>query len=851
MLIRNVKSYADLEKKRNLQANILQVQIDNESMLESRVKDYQNPNKPPPVPPQYKTNSELAQDTNFQQKEVIDNLLTIKGVDNILALGVSQGLAQLPNGVGNYLIFNKNFPVIKKRLEDLSKSSYSVQTFMEKIEEVLQQIELGILYQSTGGADANVGFNMGMGGALVLPSGQTLASLRLELQGGQNPSSQYGLLLRELYDIQNVPNSPLAVDADFLNMLGVVERLCEASPETDFLQDFDLIEQLERQKLQRDIGRLNSFYNLPKFIDIEFLIQNLVPAQYANAVAQLPIQLPQDFERAYSKLLNKIRGIKTPIATSINELRKVKDKITALLGGQVAVRQQLQGQLNQAQQAVAQANRLVVVNATKQAMDGVLANPAQVRERILQQAPNPYTNVAYYQPNFLDYGATISGNPPDPNNPADIVVEIRDLEFERMVGARLLKKSKVPDNDLPLSIQTSTGQFERPIVNGLGQAIDPALLAGLDLRRFLFKNALKGFNVGTTQQAIPTKQQIQINYAPRYTDAELAVIVRDREINPLKQRLDNDPNYDPLNNQGQQALQQPQFQHGFGVRKGKGFMDVMRERSEITNRAIAQPFVDANYAVKRAGQNVGNSISKFFGGEIICPAVYDPVMKNGKMYSNSCEASAYGGRLLMCPQNHAPVRAKDGKIYGNRCKAQAGGGADENYKVDGMGFMNRKIKIGKGIAVEEQPRYKTFGKYIIHMPYLENDNVLNVKFQSMGSIPSIKPVSIDDNFKEFILDIMNTGSVNQKHYNSLTEPEKAHFHKIVKGAGLSNALKFKADDKIDDKKDIKRIDILVGQIVAGNDNDKVMKECKELIKKCVGNGSITRHRGMDLLFQIE
>jgi hypothetical protein len=221
------------------------------------------------------------------------------------------------------------------------------------------------------------------------------------------------------------------------------------------------------------------------------------------------------------------------------------------------------------------------------------------------------------------------------------------------------------------------------------------------------------------------------------------------------------------------------------------------------------------------------------------------------MYSNACEASAYGGRLLMCPQNHAPVRAKDGKIYGNRCKAQAGGGADEDYKVDGMGFINRKIKIGKGIAVEEQPRYRTFGKYIIHMPFLENDSVLNVKFQSMGSIPSIKPVSIDDNFKEFVMDILNSGQVNQKHYNSLTEAEKAHFHKIVKGAGLTNTLKFKPDDKIDDKKDVKRIDVLVGQIIAGNDNDKVFKEAKELIKKCVANGSITKHKAMDLLFQIE
>ena len=826
MLIRNVKSYADLEKKRNLQAQILQVQIDNESMLESRVKDYQNPNKPPPVPPRYKTNSELAQDTNFQQKEVIDNLLTINGVDNILALGVSQGLAQLPNGVGNFLIFNKNFPIIKKRLEDISKRSYSVQTFMEKIEELLQQIELGILYQSTGGVDANVGFNMGMGGALVLPSGQTLASLGTELQAGANPSSMYGLLLQKLYEIQNTAQSPLAVDADFISMLGIVEQLCEASPETDFLQDFDLIEQLERQKLQRDIGRLTSFYKLPKYIEIEFLIQNLVPAQYIGAIAQQPFQIPQDFERAYSKLLNRINGIKAPVATSINELRKVRDKITALLGGQVAVRQQLQGQLVQAQQQVAQQQAQLAQQQAQNAQ--ILLDKDTTRGRInaFQTAKNrtEMTN------RLVALGILQVGLPQVQQG--GVMRDVRD-EWLGQQGLGFIKVGKgagairlVNDAEL-LSVGFADGVANIP--------------------RFLSRFTLKSnFNTNGSQGVVSN----------RYTTNQLLALLQPN-IQQIQGRLNTDPAFNPEVNQADRIV----VSQGFGVRTGRGFAEVMKQRSDDTNRAIAQPFIDANNAVKRAGQNVGNSISKFFGGnlasmldkqrpDVMCPAVYDPVMKNGKMYSNACEASAYGSGLI-CPQNYAPVRAKDGKIYGNRCKAQAGGGADENYKVDGMGFINRKIKIGRGIAVEEQPRYRTFGKYIIHMPYLENDNVLNVKFKSMGSIPSIKPVSIDDNFKEFILDIMNTGGVNQKHYNSLTEPEKTHFHKIVKGAGLSNALKFKPDDKIDDKKDVKRIDILVGQIVAGNDNDRVKKECKELIKKCVDNGSITRHRGMDLLFQIE
>lgn len=826
MLIRNVKSYADLEKKKNLQAQILQVAIDNESMLETRVRDYQNPNKPPPVPPQYKTNSELAQDTNFQQKEVIDNLLTIKGVDNVLALGVSQELAQLPNGVGNFLAFNKNFPIIKKRLEDISKRSYSIPTFMEKIEEVLQQIELGILYQSTGGADANVAFNMAMGGALVMPSGQDMASLRAQLQAdptGATVSSNYGALLAELYEIQNVPQSPLGVDPTFISMLGIVEQLCEASPTTDYLQDFDLIEYYDRQKLQKTISGLFSIYSLPRYIDIEMLVQTIVPAEYIQAVnAGGQIQLPPAFEKAYTKLLNKIRGIKTPVATSITELRKVKDKMVALLGGQVAVRQQLQGQLGQAQGQIAQAQRQLVVNANKQNMDIRMATPALVRNRILQQAPNPYTNVNYYQPSFLDYGATIDGQPPDVNSlqgRANIIVELRDLEIERVVGQRLVSKSKSADTELPFNQVKQDGTvIDRPIVNGLGAPIDPAVLANVDLRRFLFKNVLKGYQSATV---VPTNQRLQVDYAPRYTEAEIADIVRQQEVDPLKQVLDNDVNYDPLNTQAQQAI----AVQGFGMKKGKG------------------------YTI----HDFGSDIKKFFGGQVKKDSDH---MKGGKGLSFKEFMMGSQGQGLICPQNYSPVRAKDGKVYNNKCMAIAGGGEDPNFKgtpyaIDGMGFMNRKIKIGKGIAVEEQPRYKTFGKYIIHMPYLENDNVLNVKFQSMGSIPSIKPVNIDDNFKEFILDIMNSGGVNQKHYNSLTEPEKIYFHKIVKGAGLTNSLKFKADDKIDDKKDIKRLDVLVGQITAGNDNDKVLKEAKELIRKCVGNGSITKYRGMDLLLQIE
>ena len=800
MLIRNVKSFADLEKKKTLQAQILQVAIDNESMLETRVKDYRNPNKPPPVPPQYKTNSELALDTNFQQKEVIDNLLSIKGVDNVLALSVSQNLAQLANGVGNYLIFNKNFPIIRKRLEDLSKRSYGVDTFMEKIEEVLEQINLGIFYQSTGGQNANAGFNMAMGAGFVLPSGQTIASLQAELQAdptGATVSSAYGLLLAELYAIQNVPQSPLALDPTFIAMVGIVESLTVASPETDYLQDFDLIEFAERQKLQRAISVLSSTYNLPKSIDIEYLSQTLSPNEYANAVqagAGGQIQLPQTFEKAYAKLVNKINGIKTPVAKSIGELVKVKDKIVALLGGQVAVRAGLQGQIAQAQagQAQAQAQLVLQQQQQQQQLAQDLVDKQITRDRIVAFQTPPLDKQAM-QERLIALNLALAGLPivymPD-GQPKTVFDNWSGKAGMGWVNRGGQNYTHPTDDEL-----ASAG------FNGGYQNIDVFLSMYL-LKRDIGKNN----GVGKTQE--------------RYRDVQLMAKLQGN-IASISTKLNNDPAFIPQRNDNQRVV----IQQGFGVKRGKG------------------------YTI----HDFGNDIKGFFGGGV--PKDNDH-MKGGKGLSFKEFMMGSQGQGLICPQNYAPVRAKDGKVYNNKCMAIAGGGEDPNFKgspyaIDGMGFMNRKIKIGAGIAVQQQPRYKTFGKYIIHMPFLENDNVLNVKFQSMGTIPSIKPVSIDDNFKDFVLDIMNTGHVNQQHYNTLTEAEKSHFHKIVKGAGLSNTLKFKQDSKIDDKKDIKRIDILVGEIVAGNDNDKVMKEAKELIRKCVENGSITKYRGMDLLLQIQ
>ena len=116
MLIRNVTSLHDLQNMKRLQAELLQLQIDNEAVKEQRVSDFKNPNIPPPIPPQYKTSTEIQKDVMTQQKQTIENFKSL-GLDNQTATQISIEMKNLKEGDESYLKLNKFFPSFKTAIE--------------------------------------------------------------------------------------------------------------------------------------------------------------------------------------------------------------------------------------------------------------------------------------------------------------------------------------------------------------------------------------------------------------------------------------------------------------------------------------------------------------------------------------------------------------------------------------------------------------------------------------------------------------------------------------------------------------------------------------------------------------
>ena len=166
------------------------------------------------------------------------------------------------------------------------------------------------------------------------------------------------------------------------------------------------------------------------------------------------------------------------------------------------------------------------------------------------------------------------------------------------------------------------------------------------------------------------------------------------------------------------------------------------------------------------------------------------------------------------------------------------------------GIRPLKMKVGRGIAVKETPSYREYGKYAIHLPQLEQQDTLNVKYKSLGQIPKFKPMPVSDIFRDFIVDLLDNGKPNARVYTQIPTDERKFFEEMSIGAGVWNGLGLKRTTTSNDEEENKRFELLKGEYMAGNNNPKVMSDLRRLIVKMMNDGRIRKNQGVDLLMEL-
>jgi hypothetical protein len=151
MLLRNFKSTQDEVSKRSLADELLQVEINNNAILDERIGKYQDKNAPPPVPPEYKSQSEILKDTIKLERDAIDGVMDIG-----FSYGDASKIVSELKGNKQLIELVQGLPYIKSDIQKkFNPKLVSVSFFQGYLQNYFEElgVSYGFSFDKSGGMD--------------------------------------------------------------------------------------------------------------------------------------------------------------------------------------------------------------------------------------------------------------------------------------------------------------------------------------------------------------------------------------------------------------------------------------------------------------------------------------------------------------------------------------------------------------------------------------------------------------------------------------------------------------------------------------------------------------------------
>lgn len=141
----------------------------------------------------------------------------------------------------------------------------------------------------------------------------------------------------------------------------------------------------------------------------------------------------------------------------------------------------------------------------------------------------------------------------------------------------------------------------------------------------------------------------------------------------------------------------------------------------------------------------------------------------------------------------------------------------------------------------KSPYYSSYKPNFGNLHLMEHSlkrNQLTI-YRPYSKITMVSKTNISPLLKKMILDIQNTLEFDERDYQNLEGDEKRVIERIIRSQKDMKNYNIKALIDEDDAKIKKRLEILVGQINAGNASSLVKQEMKALLKKLYDNKAIS------------
>jgi FtsZ-binding cell division protein ZapB len=198
-----------------------------------------------------------------------------------------------------------------------------------------------------------------------------------------------------------------------------------------------------------------------------------------------------------------------------------------------------------------------------------------------------------------------------------------------------------------------------------------------------------------------------------------------------------------------------------------------------------------------------------------------------------------------------PEMARNAAIGELNRRIRGGTGIQQAVRKSIKKYQPRASLVqGRGIHIQEEPKFVEFGKYALSLKKL-NDKRLDAKtLKSGGSVKDLSNIPISEDMQDILNDLIDNKKFNEKHLHRLSASEKRIFKKLINGSGLYGKYKVKLVESDQEQKENERYEMLKGIYSAGNDSREVIQELKQLIIKFMNDGRLPRKEALEIIYEL-
>jgi len=167
-------------------------------------------------------------------------------------------------------------------------------------------------------------------------------------------------------------------------------------------------------------------------------------------------------------------------------------------------------------------------------------------------------------------------------------------------------------------------------------------------------------------------------------------------------------------------------------------------------------------------------------------------------------------------------------------------------KIRKLAIRDKAIKnnmVGWGIKNKDIPKEANFGNVKILLNKLFYKNLLSVKTLSNGNIYGFPVFKVSNDFIENIMKMLKNEKLTKYNINSLSDVEQEIYNRLLKLAHLNKSYDNNIESMV--KKIKNRVEIITGEIEAGNNNNDLLIELNELLLKLANYGVITQKQAKE------